>query len=31
MRSCLYVITRDNSATMKAIMDLALAQYEDLF
>ena len=28
---CLYVITRDNSATMTAIMALALAQYEDLF
>ena len=27
----LYVITRDNSATMRAIMALALAQYEDLF
>jgi len=25
MRSCLYVITRDNSATMRAIMALALA------
>jgi len=34
MRSCLYVIIRDNSATMRAmraIMALALAQYEDLF
>ena len=27
----LYVITRDNSATMRVIMALALAQYEDLF
>ena len=31
MRYCLYVITRDNCATMRAIMALALAQYEDLF
>ena len=31
MRSCLYVITSDNSATMRAIMALALAQYGDLF
>ena len=31
MRSCMYVITRDNSATMRAIMAQALAQYEDLF
>ena len=27
----LYVIIRDNSATMMAIMALALAQYEDIF
>jgi len=27
----LYVITQDNSATMRATMALALAQYEDLF
>jgi len=31
MRSFLYVITWDNSATMRAIMALALAHYEDLF
>jgi len=28
---CLYVIIQDNSATMRAIMALALALYEDLF
>jgi len=31
MRSCLYVFTQDNSETMRAIMALALAQYEDIF